>query len=157
MLFVGSMAYLGFVPVASGTVTVAVVGIPLYLILACWLKLGVAAYTSILIAGILAAVWIAGRTDRILGEEDSSRNVIDEVPGFLVALIALPPTWQIVIAAFFIERAIDIVKIWPATWIERRIRGGRGVVLDDVVAGLYTLAILHLACRVVPGWLGIAS
>ncbi len=156
LLFVGSLAYLGFVPAASGTVAVAVIGVPLYMFLVPLLGLSWPAYTLIVAGFTLFAVWIAGHTDRILNEKDSSKNVIDEIPGFLVALIALPPTWQLVAAAFLLERAIDIAKVWPANWVERRLPRGWGVVLDDIVAGLYTLGLLHLGVRFIPGWLGIA-
>ncbi len=153
-LFCGSLAYLGFVPFASGTVAVAVVGVPLYLALIGWLKIGWPAYAVFVVVFTLLSVWIADRADKVLGEKDSSKNVIDEIPGYLIAVFALPLTWQIVVAAFFVERAIDIVKIWPATWIERRLPGGWGVVLDDVVAGLYTLGLLHAAVHFAPAWFG---
>jgi len=155
MLFVGSLGYLGFVPVASGTVAVAVVGVPLHLLLVLGLGLGWPAYLAFTVAFTLLSVWIADRADAILGEKDSSRNVIDELPGYLIALTALPVTWRIVVAAFLLERAIDIAKIWPANWIERRLPGGWGVVLDDVVAGMYTLGILRLGLYLAPGWLGV--
>ncbi|MBN2563334.1 MAG: phosphatidylglycerophosphatase A [Phycisphaerae bacterium] len=157
VLFIGSLAYLGFVPAASGTVAVAVVGVPLYLALAYWLKIGWGAYAAFVVVFTLLSVWIADRTDKVLGEEDSRKNVIDELPGYLVAVFALPVTWQVVVAAFFLERAIDIVKVWPARWIERRVPGGWGVVLDDVVAGLYTLGLLHLGVYVVPQWFGVGA
>ena len=106
----------------------------------------------------LFAVWVAGHTDRILGEKDSHKNVIDEIPAVLVALCGFQePTWQIIATAFIFERTIDIVKIWPATWIERRVPGGWGVVLDDVVAGLYTLGLLQLGVYFLPQWFGYAS
>ena len=157
VLFVGSLAYLGFVPVASGTVAVFVVGVPLYLLLAGVLRLNWPFYTAVVVALTLLSVWVADRTDRVLGEKDSSKNVIDELPGFLIALIALPLHWQVIAAAFFIERAIDIIKVWPASWIERRLPGGWGVVLDDVVAGLYTLGLLHLGVHFAPQWFGMAA
>jgi len=156
LLFVGSLAYVGFVPIASGTVAVAVVGIPLYLLLAGVLKLAWAPYVGFVGVFTLVSIWVAGATDRILNEQDSKRNVIDELPGYLIALVGLPVTWQLIVAAFFLERAIDIAKVWPANWIERHVPGGWGVVLDDVVAGLYTLAILHAGARWAPGWLGLA-
>ena len=155
MLFVGSLAYLGFVPVASGTVAVAVVGIPLYLLLVPCLGLSWLVYTAIVAAFTLVSIWVAGATDRILNEKDSHKNVIDEIPGYLIALVALPVTWQLIVAAFFLERAIDIAKIWPANWIERHLPRGWGVVLDDVVAGLYVLALLHLGVFILPGWFGV--
>lgn len=155
LLFVGSLGYLGFVPVASGTVAVAVAGIPLYLLLALVLKLSWPVYMVVVFAFTMLSVWVADRADRILQEKDSKRNVIDELPGYFVALIGLPCTWQIVVAAFILERAIDIAKIWPANWIERKLPGGWGVVGDDLIAGLYTLGILHAAVRWAPGWLGV--
>ncbi len=155
LLFVGSLGYLGFVPIASGTVAVAVVGVPLYLLLAVVLKLSWPVYLGVVAAFTLISIWVADRTDRILNETDSKKNVIDELPGYLMALVGLPCTWQIVVAAFFIERAIDIAKIWPANWVERKLPGGWGVVGDDIVAGLYTLALLHGAVRWVPTWLGV--
>jgi phosphatidylglycerophosphatase A len=157
VLFIGTLAYLGFVPVASGTVAVGVVGIPLYLLLASVFELSWPQYTLVVVGFTLFSIWIADRTDRVLGEKDSKRNVIDELPGYLIALIGLPVTWQFIVAAFFIERGIDIVKVWPASWIERRLPGGWGVVLDDVVAGLYTLVLLRLGLHLVPGWFGAAA
>ncbi len=156
-LFVGSLAYLGYVPIASGTIAVAVVGVPSYCLLVGVFKLVPAAYVTCTAALTLLAVWVAGRTDRILGEQDSSKNVIDEIPGYWISLVGLPMTWQMVAAAFFLERGLDIVKLWPANWVERNLPGGWGVVLDDVVAGLYTLAILHLAMRFAPAWFGLVG
>ncbi len=154
LLFVGSLAYLGFVPFASGTVAVAVAGVPLYLLLAHERGLGLegrpGVYTAVVAAFTLLSIWVAGHADRVLDEKDSKKNVIDELPGYLVALIGLPVTWQLMAVAFFVERAIDIAKIWPANWIERRVPGGWGVVLDDVVAGLYTLGLLHLGVHFWP-------
>lgn len=155
--FVGTLAYLGYVPIASGTIAVAVVGVPTYWLLIGFFKMSVATFAIATAALTVLAVFVAGRTDIVLGEQDSKKNVIDEIPGFWIALIGLPATWQIIAAAFFLERAIDIVKVWPANWIERKLPGGWGVVLDDVVAGLYTLAILHGAVRFVPTWFGTSG
>ncbi len=154
LLFIGSLAYLGFVPVASGTVAVAVVGVPLHLLLVGYLELTWPWYAALCAALTLFAIWVAGHADRILNEKDSRKSVIDEIPGYLIALIHLPITWQIVGAAFFVERTLDIVKVPPANWIERKVPGGWGVVLDDVVAGLYTLGLLHVGVRMWPSWFG---
>lgn len=152
LLFIGSMAYIGFVPIASGTVTVAVWGFPLAILLRAVLKLGIPAMVSFIAVFTLFSIWVAGEADRVLNEKDSKRNVIDELPGFLIALVGLPLSWPVLITAFFIERAIDIAKVWPANWIERRLPRGWGVVLDDVMAGIYTLAILHAVYWFQPAW-----
>jgi len=135
-----------------------VVGVPLYLLLTLGLQLTWPVYAAFAAALTLVAVPIATRADRILGEKDSKKSVIDEIPGFLIALIgfdghAAPVTWKIVTLAFFLQRAIDIGKAPPAKWIEDKLPGGWGVVLDDVVAGIYTCVILHVAWRIAPTWL----
>lgn len=140
---------------ASGTVAVAVVGIPLYLLLASALHLSWTAITLVAVALTLLAIYVSGETDRIVGEKDSRKGVIDEIPGYLIAMIGLPVTWRIIVAAFLLERVIDIAKVPPANWIEKKLPGGWGVVLDDVVAGLYTLAILHAGVYLRPGWFGL--
>jgi phosphatidylglycerophosphatase A len=153
LLFVGSLAYLGFVPVASGSVAVAVAGIPLYLLMTVGLRLNTMNYGLCVVALTLVAIYVSGRADRILQEKDSKKNVIDELPGYLIALVGLPVDWRLIGAAYFIERVIDITKVWPANLIERRLPGGWGVVLDDVVAGIYSLAILHALVAFAPaGW-----
>lgn len=157
LLLIGSLGYVGFVPFASGTVAVAVVGIPLYLVLVVLLKLTWPAYLGFTVLFTLFSIYIAQQADRILNEKDSKKNVIDELPGYLIALTALPPSWQIIVAAFFLERAIDIAKVWPANLIEKKLPGGWGVVLDDVVAGLYTLVILHALTAFFPAIFGAAG
>lgn len=141
IIFLGSVGYLGFVPVASGTVTVAVVGIPLFFGLH---RLAWGWYAVLTALFILIAVPLSTRGDEILGEKDSSRLVVDEIAGYLVATCGLPFTWPIALASFLIERALDIAKIPPANVIEKRVPGGWGVVLDDVVAGAYTLLIMRI-------------
>lgn len=133
---------------ASGTVTVAVIGIPLY-----WATRGLSpvVYTAGVVLFSLASVALHQAGDKLLGEKDSRALVWDELVGFLIAVAFLPFTWPLAAAAFFLERAIDILKVWPARHVEDRWPGGWGVVGDDVVAGLYTLAVLHVMVRFFPG------
>jgi phosphatidylglycerophosphatase A len=83
----------------------------------------------------------------VLGEHDSGRIVIDEIAGMLVALAGLPRQARAVGLAFVLFRILDVVKPWPAGWIDRRLPGGAGVVLDDIVSGVYA----NLAARIVLG------
>ncbi len=76
--------------------------------------------------------------------------VWDELAGYMVAVVGLPFTWQLALAAFLIERILDILKIPPANWIEDHVPGGWGVVGDDIIAGLYTCGILHAIARAAP-------
>lgn len=153
VLIIGSIGPLGHAP-ASGTVTVALIGIPLFWLMHDWSRVTYAVCT-LLIA--VSAVWLHTVGDRILGQRDSRCLVWDEIVGFLIAVAFVPFTWQIALLAFCLERAIDILKVPPANWIDRHWKGGFGVVADDVVAGLYTCLIVHLIIRTVPHYVGVGS
>ena len=129
----------GYVPRAPGTAgTIAAIPfyfllrlLPLYGYLACVLGIG------------LVACWAAGEAERIFQEQDSKRIVIDEAVGFFITMTALPPTWPYLIGGFCLFRCFDILKPPPIRLIERKVEGGYGVVLDDVLAGIYA----HIALR----------
>ncbi len=147
LLLVGSVGPLGYMP-ASGTVTVAVDGVPLAWLMRTSLPLGV--YLAVCVMFTLFAVWLHDVGDRLLGEKDSRKLVLDELAGFWFAAALMPLTWQMFVAAFFLERLIDIAKVPPANIIERKVPGGAGVVGDDLVAGIYTMLILLLVENFVP-------
>jgi len=151
LLLVGSIGPLGHCP-ASGTVAVAVAGIPLFWLMSSWPLL---VYLVVTLAFSLASVWVHQAGDRILGEKDSRKLVWDELAGFMVAMTLVPFTWQLVTIGFFLERLIDIAKIPPANLIEKHVPGGWGVVGDDLMAGAYTCAILHLLIHYAPAWVGV--
>lgn len=151
VLFIGSIGPFGHLP-ASGTLTVAGIGIPLFYWSHGWplayRVLGLAVLTGL-------AIWIHQIGDRFLGEKDSRKLVWDEIVGYWFAVVLFPFTWQIALTAFLFERAFDIAKIEPAGWIERSWPGGLGVVGDDVVAGLYTFATIWLLVWLAPAWMGL--
>ena len=151
LLLVGSLVPLGHLP-ASGTVTVAVVGIPLFCLMHEWPDI---VYILVTLAFTAASIRLHDVGDRILGEKDSRKLIWDELAGFMVAVAFLPFTWKIAVGAFLLERAIDIAKVPPANWIEKHIPGGWGVVGDASVAGLYTCAIVHLVVKYFPAIVGI--
>jgi phosphatidylglycerophosphatase A len=153
LIMVGSLGPLGHLP-ASGTVTVALIGPPLFWLVHDWPW---PMYILLTLSFALASVWLHSVGDKILGEKDSRKLVWDELAGFLFALPFLHFTPHLAILAVLIERVLDITKVPPANWIEKRWPGGWGVVGDDVVAGLYTCAILHAIVRLAPGWVGITS
>jgi phosphatidylglycerophosphatase A len=152
ILLLGSCFGLGYCPVASGTVTVAAAGLPLFW--AVW-RSSLGVQVALFVIMTLVAVWLSGAGDRILGEQDSRKMVADEIVGYQLAVLGLPFTWQLVVASFVVERAIDIIKVPPAPWIERRVPGGWGVVLDDVVAGAYTQLLLRAVLLIHPALLGV--
>ena len=106
--------------------------LPLYGYLACVLGIG------------LVACWAAGEAERIFQEQDSKRIVIDEAVGFFITMTALPPTWPYLIGGFCLFRCFDILKPPPIRLIERKVKGGYGVVLDDVLAGIYAQISLRI-------------
>ena len=96
---------------------------------------------------ILVAVFVAQAYENIHGEHDSSSIVIDEVAGFLVAMTWVPLNLKFIGAGFFLFRLFDIWKPGPIGELDRRVKGGLGVVLDDVAAGLLVNLLLQ-------AWLG---
>lgn len=154
LLLLGSFGPVGHLP-ASGTMAVALVGLPLYWFAARHMSIG--AYLAVAVVFTLASVLLHDAGDRILGEKDSRKLVWDELVGFMFAMTAVPATWQLVVLGFFLERALDIAKVPPANLVERKVPGGWGVVGDDVVAGLYTCALLHGAWYLAPGLFGSAA
>lgn len=133
----------GYSPLASGTVG-TLAAIPLYLLMA---NLPVSAYIAVLVLFTLLSCRISGQAEVIFGEKDSSRIVIDEVVGYLFTMIAVPVGWKSVILGFFLFRFFDITKVPPARYFDRNLKNGYGVVLDDVVAGIYSCVALHLLTR----------
>jgi phosphatidylglycerophosphatase A len=133
----------GYSPIASGTVG-TLAAIPLYLLMA---GVPLPYYLLLLIPLVLFSCWVSGQAETIFNEKDSGKIVIDEVVGYLVTMTGASPSWGSVILGFFLFRFFDIVKVPPANIIDRRLKNGCGVVLDDVVAGMYACAMLHLLPR----------
>jgi phosphatidylglycerophosphatase A len=149
-----SLGPLGHLP-ASGSVTVVVVGVPLYYLMSSW-PIGVR--IAVALGFTLVSVWVHAVGDRMLNTKDSRTLVWDELAGFLFAVILLSEfTFVLAVLAVLIERVLDIVKVPPANWIERSLPGGWGVVGDDVVAGVYTSAVMTILVYWSPAWAGLAG
>jgi len=133
----------GFSPFASGTVG-TLAAIPFYLVLS---TLALPLYLLTLLAFFFFSCWAAGQAEEIFGEKDSGKIVIDEVIGFLITMTAVSPSWLSITAGFLLFRFFDITKIPPARYFDRNLKNGYGVVLDDVIAGIYACLSLHLLLR----------
>ena len=94
------------------------------------------------------SVWIASRSAQMLGVADDPRIVIDETAGMLVALALVPPSTLALVIGFCVFRLLDIAKPPPISTVDRRVKGGMGIVLDDVLAGIGTNLVLQLLFRV---------
>lgn len=140
VLFLASNAGLGYAPVAPGTFG-TLAGIPAFYLMA---RLSAPAYALVWVALLLFSCWISGAAGRHLGVVDDGRIVIDELTGYLVTVAFLPFSWPAALLGFVLFRVFDVLKIFPASWFDRRMKNGIGVVLDDVMAGIYAAAVLRL-------------
>jgi phosphatidylglycerophosphatase A len=136
----------GMSPVLPGALG-TLLAFPLYAILAQWLA---PAGVAIAIAALFGlGIWACGRTGRDLGVADHGAMTFDEVVAFVAVLLLAPEGiwWQAFAFAAF--RFFDMVKPPPIRHLERTVKGGLGVMLDDVVAGFYTLLVLAIAKRLI--------
>jgi phosphatidylglycerophosphatase A len=130
----------GCSPVAPGTMG-TLVAIPIYFFLS---AIPSPLYELTLLTFFFLSVWISTLAENYWGKKDDTRIVIDEMMGFLVTLLWVPKAARFIIIGFFLFRFFDIVKPFPIRHLERRLGGGFGVVLDDVLAGIYSNIILQM-------------
>jgi phosphatidylglycerophosphatase A len=129
-----------YAPGTCGTL----LGIPLYLLIADW---PLAGYLIAVVILFMAGVALCGMTARALGVHDHAAIVFDEVVGFLVTMTLAPPGWIWIAAGFALFRLFDIWKPWPIRRLDRSVHGGLGIMLDDVMAGVYALLVLQLMAK----------
>ena len=130
----------GFSPIVPGTMG-TLVAIPIYYFLSSTLFSPV--YELTLFAFFFFSSWIAGQAERYWGQKDDRRIVIDEIMGFLVTMLWIPKSPRFIVAGFILFRIFDILKPFPIRRMER-VKSGLGVVLDDVLSGVYANIVLHL-------------
>ena len=139
--FLATAGGAGYAPVAPGTWGTAV-AVPL-----AWLTadLPVWAFLTCVVVVIVVGVWAADVADAAWGTHDSQRIVIDEVAGYLVTVACIDRAdWVLLGLGFVLFRAFDIVKPPPIRWLDERVPGGMGVVIDDVAAGVMACAVLYV-------------
>ena len=130
----------GLAPVAPGTFG-TLVGIPFFFFMA---SLPLWGYLSLILAFFLFGVWLCDRSSKMLGVHDHGGIVWDEIVGYLVTMIAAPAGWEWVIVGFILFRIFDIFKPWPIAYLDRHVSGGFGIMVDDILAGVYAMLILQL-------------
>ena len=119
------------------------VAVPLYLVLIHGLN--VYAYLGVIIAAFILGIYLCGRTAGDLGVHDHGGIVWDEFVGFWITMIMVPPTWYWIIVGFVLFRLFDILKPFPIGLLDKKVQGGFGIMLDDVIAGLYAGVLLQIA------------
>jgi len=140
----------GWSPVAPGTAG-TLVAVPPALLAARTLSPAWYAITTAVLTAV--AIWSAHAAAPILGAKDPRPVVIDEVAGYFVTLLFLPPTGATLAAGFLLFRIADVVKPYPARRIESW-PGGLGIVADDIVAGLYANLALRAGLLAAARWMG---
>jgi phosphatidylglycerophosphatase A len=103
-----------------------------------WLLLG---------GGLLAGIHLCDISARRLGQHDPGGIVWDEMVAYCLTIAFIPVSWPWWLAAFALFRFFDILKPWPIRWVEKRFSGGLGIMLDDIVAALYAMAILAVLAQ----------
>jgi phosphatidylglycerophosphatase A len=119
--------------------------IPLYLLFA---QTGSLSYSLITLVATIAGFWICGQAADKLGEHDFGGIVWDEIAGYLITLWWIPFSWQGVVLGFILFRFFDILKPWPIKVADRRVKGGFGIMLDDVLAGVLANILLRLVLEI---------
>ena len=130
----------GCMPWAPGTFG-TITAVPVFLLLngtTLWI------YLSITMMMFFIGIWICGKTTEKLNVHDHPGIVWDEIVGYLVTMSAAPKGWTWIIIGFVLFRIFDILKPWPISIADRRISGGLGIMLDDVIAGIFSFVILQL-------------
>ncbi len=138
---ISTFFYIGYLPFIPGTFG-SIAGIILFYLI----KDNLLVYTLFTLLLITLGFLVAGETEKILNKKDARCIVIDEVCGMLLSLIFVPYDIKLVIIAFVLFRILDSLKPYPVGRFQD-LRGSPGVMLDDIVAGLYTNIILQVVWR----------
>jgi len=122
-------------PGTMGTVA----AIPVYL---AFTQFNIWIYSVLTVIVCIIGIYICDTAAKQLGEHDFGGIVWDEVAGYLVTMWFVPFSWTAVLYGFVLFRIFDILKPWPIKWVDKKVEGGFGIMLDDVLAGLFSAAIL---------------
>ena len=148
-VFVATVGYCGYFPVAPGTVGSAA-GLVCYLLV--WWTGSLVVEVGLIAVLFAAGVWAGTIAERYFGGIDPGPIVLDEVVGMLITLAFIPVGPSAAIAGFFLFRVFDVVKPFPARRLER-LHGGLGVMADDAMAAIYANIALRIALWAGPEWL----
>jgi phosphatidylglycerophosphatase A len=140
VLFLATGFFSGYLPVAPGTFG-TLIGLPICYLVSGF-QIGLSVIITVLFIGLSVA--LASKAEKILNQKDASQIVIDEIAGILVTFVGNPFNLQTAVLGFIVFRAFDILKPIPIRWLEKKVSGGSGIVIDDVVAGIYANLTLRL-------------
>ena len=133
-----TMCGVGYTPICPGTAASLLAIIPFLFIKSSL------AYLIFTLAVVVISFPVSNRSEKMFGEKDSKKIVIDDFAGMLITYLWIPKTAAFIVCGFFVFRMIDVLKVPPANKIEK-LPGAKGVVGDDIVAGIYANIILQIA------------
>ncbi|MEC4727914.1 phosphatidylglycerophosphatase A [Shewanella sp. D64] len=114
--------------------------IPVYIMMT---PLSLQWYLGLTLLSVVVGFYICGKAAKDMGVHDHGAIVWDELAGLLITMIAAPAGWIWVVVGFVLFRFFDILKPWPIRWLDAKVKGGFGIMIDDVLAGLFALACLQ--------------
>ncbi len=129
----------GLSPKAPGTFG-TLTAIPLYILAQ---HFSLFSYTITTLLGLLLGIWICDKTAKDFQVHDHPSIVWDEIIGYFITMFYAPVGWQWIIIGFILFRLFDIAKPWPISWFDKHVHGGLGIMLDDVIAGIFALISLQ--------------
>jgi phosphatidylglycerophosphatase A len=100
-------------------------------------------YLLVTLIAFIVGIWICQQSAQWLQMEDPSAVVWDEIVGYMVTMIAAPQGWEWLVLGFILFRIFDIWKPWPIKWADQKLHGGFGIMVDDVIAGVFALILIQ--------------
>ncbi len=140
---IATLGFVGYLPIAPGTW-----GTLAGLIVVMVADPSIPAHLTLIIAVTVIGVISSGVAEKAIGETDSGHIIIDEFAGFLVSVLFLPHTHRYLIAGFLLFRIFDILKPFPIGRLEKALKGGAGIMADDILAGIYTNMMLQIWIKI---------
>ena len=119
--------------------------IPLYLLIMSVVSSSSYIYLALIIISFLVGIYLCGKTATDAGVHDHGSIVWDEIVGFFITMLWVPVTWQNIALGFVLFRIFDIIKPWPIKLLDKHVHGGFGIMIDDVLAGVFAWVLLFLA------------
>ncbi len=135
----------GLAPKAPGTFG-TLAAVPFYIGLA---HLSQPIYAAAILISFVVGIYLCGVAAKAQHCHDHPGIVWDEFVGYWITMFAAPIGWSWIIAGFVLFRIFDILKPWPISWCDKKVHGGFGIMIDDVIAGIFAAACLQIAALVI--------
>ena len=135
----------GLAPRAPGTFG-TLAAVPIYWLVADWSLLE---YSALILVTAVLGIWICGAASRQLNVHDHPGIVWDEFVGYWITMWAVPVDWVWMLAGFVVFRVFDIAKPWPINVLDKKVAGGFGIMIDDILAGVMACVTLHIALALI--------